>query len=347
MAVPFTRLASQVLDSHNLKLHDALKENNAVIAALGTRGKINFVDGGGEDFKERILFSQNANIAFRGKNAQIPTADDEGVTMATIPQRVISGAIVINRVEKAQVKGPWAIGNLLNDKKHQAATTWVQVWTTALLQASPGANDPFSLLPSATTGTINGILSPVAPASAGGTTAGISRADNIWWRNQYTASSIDISTEAGDATLYRLLYALCVHGSSRMDEPDWGLCDARTIGDLGARGTTAKRAILAEQGKFQLGIANIQYYNATLMREVSSRLDNKIAFVNSRDLGLKVLRVPGIKMLDQNNNLGSIPAIVDPFQRDIDSLNDVSLMWIVAGLVPSLLRTHGLADNIT
>lgn len=346
MAVPFTRLASQVLNSHNLKLHDALKSHNGIIAVLGDKGNIQFESGGGPNFRERILYGQNSNIGFRDKNAQIPTTDDDGITMASVPQRVISGSIVINRVEAAQVQGKWAIGSLLEDKKKQASTTWVQVWAEKLLQATPGASDPYTILPSATSGTVNGILQAAVPASQSGVTAGIERGDNSFWRNQYSNTSMDISAESGDATLYEELYAQCIFGSSKQDEPDFGLTDAKTIGDLGGRGNTNKRGVLSDMRILKLGFTNVMYYNAALIRESSTRMANKLAFLNTRDLKIKVLREPGISMESQDNGLGSIPAIVDPFQKDIDSLNRVALLHIVAGLVPSLLRTHGLADNI-
>src|SRR3990167_7751432 len=207
MAVPFTRLASQVLDHYNAnKLHDALKRFDGIIAVFGLKGKIKFETGGGENFRERILYGENTNVGFRGKNDQIPTVDDEGITMASVPQKVISGSIVINQIERDQVAegSRWAIGNLMKDKIMQFESTYVRKVADALRQATPGANDPYTLLPSGTSGTINAILSPVAPATAAGTTAGVSRADNSWWRNQYTNSSIDISAEAGRASLYNL-----------------------------------------------------------------------------------------------------------------------------------------------
>jgi len=354
MAVPFTRLASQVLDHHETRLNNALKAANGVISVLGSRGRIQMVNGGGENFKERILFSGNTNIGFRGKNATIPTNDDEGITMASVPQRVIDGSIVINQVERDQARGPWAIGRLMQDKIDQFETSWVQKWAEVLLQATPGANDPFSLLPSGTSGTINGILSPVAPASAAGTTAGISRADNDWWRNQYTNTSIDLSTEAGDDSFYNLLYSQCIFGASRQDEPDFGLTSFAIFGNMGSGASAKRRGTLTDQGTSKLGFRNLVYYNATMIQEVSTRIASKVALLNTRDIRIAVLKPTGgsTKQVDQQNNLGSIPVAFrdvngSRFQRDINSLNDVAVGYIVAGLVPRLLRTHGLADNVS
>lgn len=349
MAVPFTRLASQALDNHDVRLHDALKRANGIIAILGSRGRIEVENGGGENFKSRILFGLNTNVGFRGKNAQIPTVDDEGITMATVPQRTLSTSIVINQIELDQVKGEWAIGQLIQDKMDQNSTSVVQKWSDILLQASPGANDPYTVLPSGTSGTINGVLSPVVPGSAAGTTAGISRADNSWWRNQYTNTSIDMSTEAGDDSFYAEAYSPTIFGASMKDEPDFGLTSFPIFGDIGSGASAKRRGTLQEQSVSKLGFRNLVYYNATLIQEVSTRIANKVALLNTRDLAIKVLRPTGgvIKNVDQNNNLGSIPIVMKKIQNDIDSLNRIQLMYITAGLVPRQLRTHGLADNIT
>ena len=349
MAVPFDRLTSQVLDNYETRINNALKLANGTISIFGSRGRIQVDAGGGPNFRVRILFSGNTNIAFRGKNATIPTVDDEGITMASVPQRVISGAIVLNQVELDQVKSEWALGNLIEEKMTQFETSWVQTWATALLQAVPGSNDPFTLLPSGTSGTINGILSPVVPASASGTTAGISRQDNTWWRNQFTNTAIDLSTEAGDDAFYNLAYSPCIHGGAMTDEPDFGLTSFSIFGNIGAGASAKRRGTLTDQATSKLGFRNLVYYRATLIQETDALVAGIVALFNTRDLLIKVLSPAGgrIRQADQDNNLGTIPVIMKQRQQDIDSLNNVTLGYIVAGLVPRQLRTHGLANNVT
>ena len=352
MAVPFTRLASQVLDNYNTKLNNALKRQDGIIAVLGATGSIQYETGGGENFRERILFGENTNVGFMPKNQQIGTVDDEGITMVSVPQRVIAGSIVINQVERDQVAegSKWAIGNLMKDKMQQFQATWVRQHADALRVAIPSANGPYTLLPSATSGTINGILSPVATASAAGTTGGISRADNDWWRNQFTNTSIDISTEAGRAQLYNLLYSLCTFGASIEDEPNFGLCSGAILGDLGAAIDTNRRADYEDNKLFKLGFRGIMFFNAMLIRDASTRFANSIALINTRDLLIKCLRSQGgsynKEEADNDNNLGTIPVNMGKFQRDIDSLNDIALGYSVWSLVPKQLRTHGLANNV-
>lgn len=352
MSIPFTRLASQTLDNYDTELNDALKRADGIVAVLGAKGKIKFEVGGGENFRVRLMYGENTNVGFIPKNQQIGTADDEGFTMASVPQKVIAGSIVINQIERDQVapQGRWAIGRLLEEKKAQFRSTWVRRIADALRQAAPGANDPYTLLPSATSGTVSGILQAAASASQAGTTGGISRAENDWWRNAYYNTSIDISAEAGRSSLYQNVYIKTVFGSSLEDEPDFGLCNALTLGDLGAAIDTTKRSDYVDTAMYKLGFRGIMFFNAMLIRDSSTRLENKVAFINTRDLYIKVLKPQGLnitkEMVDENNNLGSLPVMMRPFQHDIDSLNDVSLGYSTFSLVPAQLRTHGLADNI-
>lgn len=355
MAVPFSQLASTFLDNYDTELNNALKAHNGVVAVFGAKGKIKEENGGGPNFRTRILYAGNPNVAWGSQYSQITTLRTEGVTMASVPQRVIRGSIVLNFVDldRAVRQGEWAIGNLVEDNKMQAMTTYTQQWAEKLLQATPGADDPMTLLP-ASASAANGILSPQAPSAQTATTAGISRGDNTWWRNQYTNTSIDISAEAGRATLYKSLYQNCVFGSTLEDEPDFGLTSGEVLGDLGAAVDTNRRATYEDVAIANLGIPNIKFYRAALIRESSTRLSDgttsKIALINTRDLYLKFLRPSGNggskESWNQDNGLGSVPVAVMPFANDTDSLNKIALFYATASLVPAQLRTHGLADNV-
>ena len=349
MAVPFTQFASSVLDNYDTRLHDSLKAANGVVAIMGMRGRIRVEVGGGPNFRGRVLYAGGSNGDFRGKNAEIPTNEPEGETMWSVPQRFYTTSMVINQIDRDQIRGKWALGNLLEDRMRQMETEYVQDVAAALLVAIPAANAPYSILPSGTSGEINGILSPVAPASAAGTTAGISRADNSWWRNQYTTTAIDMSAEAGDASLYQNAYAPCLFGAAKADAPDFGLTSFPIFGVIGADASSKRRGTLQEQGVSKLGFNNLVYYNATLIQEASTRIASKIAFLNTNYLGIKVLQPSGgrLRQMDQNNNLGSIPLVVREFQRDITTLNDVATGYITFALVAELLRVHGLADNVS
>lgn len=358
MAVPFTRLESQAIENYGERdLYDNLLRYDGIIAGLGGREAIKYEVGGRTEFRERTLYGQNTNVGHRGKNAQIPTVDDEGFTMAATPQRVISGSIVYNQVELDQCQGDEQLGDLIEDKIAQFNATWVQVIADALRQSAPSATEPYTLLPSGTSGTVNGILVAAAPASqAGITTAGISR-NNTWWRNQFSSTSFDLTTVAGQRGLYLNVYAPCTRGNGPTFEPDIAPCSTVVLASLGADADNNRRATYSDgRLKVQLGHDSIMFFNAALIRDSSSQFLNGsaglVTFLNSRALRLKVLRGRGTtsqQLLTQRNNLKGLPINwkTSSFHPDYDSLNFVRIGYLVYNLVPKSLQDHGLANNCT
>jgi hypothetical protein len=354
MAVPASHALTSYLDNYDRDLNDALKRADGVIAVFGKKGRIKEETGGGPNFKTRIMYGQNPNTSWGSTTGQVTTAATEAKTMATVPQKFIRGAISLNIVElsRAAKQSEWALGDYVKEEKQLAMETYVQKWADALRADAPGANDPYTLLPTAAN-VGNGILAPQAKASQTATTAQISRADNDWWRNAYSNTSIDISTEAGRSLLQQL-YLETVFGSTKNDEPDFGLTNALVISDLTQFANTNKRGDLADKLMLELGLSGIMFENAMLIRDSATKLNNKVCFLNTRDLYIKFLRMntQGVgeagstENWDENNEMGSIPVSVFPFQRDIDSFHFVSLHGAVASLVPAQLRTHALADNV-
>lgn len=361
MAVPFTRLESEALDSYGSKdAFDNLMRYDGIIEGLGGNEGIKFEEGGQPNFRERTLYGQNTNVAARGKNEQITTVDDDGFTLISVPQRIVDGSIVYNQQELDQVQGdPSLAPGLIEDKIVQFNSSWVQVIADLIRQAVPGAKDPFTLLPSGTTGTVNGILIARTPTQQGtdaATTAGISRGDNSWWRNQYSNTSYDLTTTGGRRGLHLDVYAACTRGNSAMFEPNIGICSTVALSSLGAAADNNRRGTYSDaNGNMKLGYDNIMFYNARLVRDSSSRFLNgsagKIAFINSRALKIKVLKGQGKvqkEMLDQKNNLKSLPIFwKHKNMSDIDSLNYVTIGYLTFNLVPKSLQDHGLADNLS
>jgi len=375
MAVPFDRITSEALENFgNKKAYDNLAAKDGIVRAFGMGGgikvanndELELVVGGASNFVERTLYGQNTNIAHRSKTTEITVTDDEGYTLIKVPQRIIDGAIVYNQIERDQVAGNWAIApGILEDKFDQFNSSWVQVIATALRQATPNATlDPFTLLPGGTTGTVNGILiarTPAQQATDAATTAGISRGDNSWWRNQYSNTSYALQTVAGQANLYTDVYAPCMRGMGVGWEPNIAVCANITIGSLGATITNNSRGTYqdAKSAKQQIGRDNLMFYNAILVPDSSSRFLNgtagKIAFINTNALKLKVLKGQGNSlkgMMDENNGMGSLPIFwkeggEGSFVNDPKTLLWIKLGYLTYNLVPRSLQDHGLADNVT
>lgn len=374
MAVPFDRITSEALENFgNKKAFDNLAAKDGIVRAFGMGGgikiarneELEIVTGGASNFVERTLYGQNTNIAFRSASQEIAVTDDEGYTLIKVPQRIVDGAIVYNQIQRDQVAGNWAIApGIIEDKFDQFNTSWVQVIATALRQAAPTNLDPYTLLPSGTTGTVNGILiarTPAQQGTDGATTAGISRGDNSWWRNQYSNTSYALQSVAGQAALYTDVYANCMRGMGEGWEPNIGVCANVAIGSIGALASNNSRGSYqdAKSVKTTVGRDNIMFYGAMMVADASSRFLNgtagKIAFINTSALKLKVLKGQGnaLKgMCDENNNMGSLPVFwkeggEGSFVNDPKTLLWIKLGYLTFNLVPKSLQDHGLADNIT
>lgn len=373
MAVPFDRITSEALENFgNKKAFDNLAQKDGIVRAFGMAGdgiklatneELEVVVGGQSNFVERTLYGQNTNVAHRSKTQEVDITDDDGFTLIKVPQRIIDGAIVYNQIERDQVAGNWAIApGILEDKFMQFNDSWVQVIATALRQATPGALDPFTLLPSATTGTVNGILiarTPAQQATDAATTAGISRGDNSWWRNQYSNTSYDLTTAAGNRGLYTDVYAPAMRGIGVGWEPNIGVCANVVIGSFGAAITNNRRGTYqdAKSAKSQLGADNIMFYNAMLVPDSSSRFLNgtagKVALINSRTIKLKVLKGQGNSLkgqMSEDNGMGSLPVFwkeggEGSFVNDPKTLLWIKIGYLVYNLVPRALQDNGLADN--
>lgn len=375
MSVPFDRITSEALENYgNKKAYDNLAAKDGIIRAFGENGgidiarsdKMEIVVGGQSNFVERTLYGQNTNIAHRSKSQEVAITDDEGYTLIKVPQRLVDGAIVYNQIERDQIAGNWAIApGIIEDKFDQFNTSFVQVIATALRQATPNANlDPYTLLPSGTTGTVNGILiarTPAQQATDAATTAGISRGDNSWWRNQYSNTSYAVQTVAGQAGLYTDVYAACQRGMGTGWEPNIAICANIVMGSFGATITNNRRGTYqdAKSANSQLGSDKIKFYNAELTPDSSSRFLNgtagKVAFINTAALKIKVLKGQGNSlkgMVDENNGMGSLPVFwkeggEGSFVNDPKTLLWIKIGYLTYNLVPKSLQDHGLADNVT
>src|SRR3990167_8281719 len=179
MPLPFNRLQSEAIDNYGTKdAFNNLSRYDGVIWYLGQKGNIVFETGGQPSFRERMMYGPNTTIGFRGAKGTIPTLDDEGFTLISVSQKTISGMILYYQTEVDQVRGNSAIAtSLIADKTRQFSNSWPMVVATAIRQASPGGDDPYTLLGASGEG--NAILLPQAPSAQTATTGGIGRSETI------------------------------------------------------------------------------------------------------------------------------------------------------------------------
>jgi len=361
MAVSIGRLQSEAIDNYGSKeAYNGLARYDGVVWFLGQAGVIKQETGGQPDFRERLMYGMNTTINFRGKGGTIPTTDDEGFTIISVPQKTISGRIIWNQVEMDQVRGNSALAkSLIDDKTRQFSVSWPVRMAEKFRQASPGADDPYTIL--GASGEANAILLPQAPSAQTVTTGGIPRSETVsiggdtvrYWANQYDSTSRDLTTAAGRAGLLTNAYLPCVRGNASGWAPDFGLVGTVAWASLSASADTLRRGQLVNDKAVSFGFKNIMFEEATLFMDKSTRFLNgtaaKIAFLNSKALKLKYLTGTGgvtKDMLDEENNLKALPifwAVKD--LQNFDNLTKTWIGYVTCGLVPLSLADHGLADN--
>lgn len=361
MALSISRLQSEAIENYGSKeAYNNLSRYDGVVWFLGQSGNIVYEVGGRDSFRERILYGPNTTVNFRGRTDTISETDDEGYTMVDVPMVTISGRIIWNKVEEDMVRGNSALAvSLINDKTRQFSNTWPITWADKLRQASPGANDPYTIL--GASGEAKAILLPQAPASQTAVTGGIARSETAtigsttvrYWANQYDSTSRDLTTAAGRSGLLQNAYLPCVRGNGSGWAPDFGLVGTVAWASLSSSADTLRRGQLVNDKAVSFGFKNIQFEEATLFMDKSTRFLNgsaaKIAFLNSKALKLKVLQGSGEvskEMLDEENNLKSLPIYWSV--KGLHSFQSLTKTWIgycTANLVPTSLQDHGLADN--
>ncbi len=360
MPLTIGRLQSEAIDNYGTKdAFNALARFDGVIWYLGQSGNIVFETGGQPDFRERLMYGPNTTIDFRGASAPVPMTDDEGFTLISVPQVMVSGGIVYLQKEVDQVRGNSALAkNLIADKTRQFTTSWPIIVASKLRQASPVGNDPYTLLGASGEG--KAILLPQAPASQTATTGGIARSETVtvgaetvrYWANQYSNASMDLTATAGRQSLYLNVFSKCVRGNGAGWSPDFGLIADVAKASLEAAGD-ANRRYTPDGKALEFGFKNIVFSGATLFEDRSSRFLNgtagKVAFLNSKALKLKVLQGTGgvtKDMVDEENNLKGLPLFW--FHKDMHDWTTFRSNWLAyctMNLVPLSLQDHGLADN--
>lgn len=357
MALTFNRLQSEAIDNYGTKeAFNGLARLDGSIWFAAQAKIIKEETGGQPDFRERLLYGPNTTIGFRAKGATIASTDDEGFTLVTVPQKTVSGMIVYNQIEVDQVRGNSALAvGLVEDKTRQFSISWPTTIAVSFRQASPGSNDPYTLLGASGEG--SAILLPQAPASQTAVTGGIARSETAaiggdtvrYWANQYSNTSFDLTSTTGRRGLHLNVYAKCRRGSGMGWSPDFGLCGTVAFASLGAAADANRRGSLVGEKALEFGFNAIRFQDALLIEDTSSRFDGKVAFFNSKALKLKYLKGSGgvtKDMLDAENNLKGLPIFwKHKGLSDWDTLRTNWVGYCTMNWVPLSLQDHGLADN--
>jgi hypothetical protein len=326
------RILTTTLARYSPQISNEIARNDGVVSVFALDGRIKIVDGG-ERAIETLDVSENPNIAFRDRYTNIPIAKSDTRKQAKYAWATIDGAITVNAVDLAMNSGDRRIYNLQEEDVDNAKRTLVRKVADALRAASPAATDPES---------VRTIIPDTATASQTTTTGELSRTTNTWWRSQYSNTAMSLNAAAGLQSLIGFYLDSCSKGTSKLDQPNFGLTTGTLFAALGAGHGDANRRFAPDDRLARLGFPNIVVMNATIIADPSVTAGD-LYFINTMFAFLQVLRTPGI--VDIGEKPQSLPVSVGEFQNAIDSLHKIALLYLTFAFTCSSLQRQGIATN--
>jgi len=337
MAVPFTQKATEALYIHSKELYDLISEQISLIGVLGSKGRIKMITGG-LGWRERVFYGTDPNAGHRSRYTQIPTNRLENMTMASYDGAFFSTTIVINDVDRDEVKGDAALGDLVADS-WDIAKTYATKKIGEDLWASSQTNSNYPVpLPV--------FLPATLPASQTGTDrGGINSADNDWWRSQaYTTAISDLGAAAGLRTLEQQIHN-CSRSSAKASQPDFGI----TTSALYTRITSTAegyRRWTADQRMANLGYESVKFGPLSILWDTQCTA-KAFYILNSNKLKIKCLKQPYMQNVSMSDKQLSLPMVIKPFIDDIDTPNTVSMMYLKYQLTANDISGLGMLSNCT
>jgi len=333
-AAKINRVLTTTLDRYSPKISNELARNDGIVAIFGNNGRIKINDGG-ERAIETLDVTENPNVGFRSKYADIPIAIADSRKQAKYAYATIDGAVTLNDIEKAMNAGDSKIYDLPEAEVNNFKNTLIRKLADALRAAAPGANDPESILT---------IIPDTAVAAQSTTTGELSRATYAWWRSAYDATATDLSAAAGLEALIAFYLQSCSKGASKIDQPDFGLTTGTLFAALSAGRGDDLRRFTPNDKMLQLGFANIMVMNAVIIADPLS-VAGDLRFINTNFCQLQVLRTPSMSNVGERPN--TLPVSFKPFQQAYNSLHAVSIGYLALALTCSSLQRQGISTTCT
>lgn len=325
------RVLTTTLDKYSPRISNELARNDGVIGVFGLRGAIKMANGG-ERAVETLDKSENSNFGFRSKYSDVPTSRQDSRAQAKYAWATIDGAVAINDIEKAMNSGQAKIYDLVAAEITNAKNTMIRQIADALRASSPGASDPESVLT---------IIQDNAGASQTGSTGEISRTANAYWRNQYSNTSMDLSSVGGFEALTAFMLQSCAKGTSKLDQPDFGLTSGTLFAALSSQNENLRR-FSSDSKVADMGFSSIIVNGATIIADPSIASGN-LYLINTNHMFLQVLRTPGMKNVGERPQ--TMPISTRAFQTAYNSLHTASIMYLTFALTCSSLQRQGIATN--
>lgn len=329
------RVLTTTLQRYGSAISNEIKRNDSVVEIFGAKERIEVVTGGNRAF-EILDTQENPNFAFRSMYANSAKQRSETRLTAKYGWATIDGIVALNRVEQAMNAGSSKIFDIAEADITNAKNTIIRKIADALRATTPGANDPESVLT---------IIPDTALASQTTSTGELSRSTySSFWRSQYDATAMVLSTAAGLASLEGFyLQSIAKSSTSKKEMPDFGLTNGTLYAVLSATfGDALKRNGTGSVDNLALGVDGIKIFNALVVADPAMAAGD-IRFINTNYMKLQVLRMPGMENIGDKPQ--SLPFVFDPFVEDDESPNKTAFGILVFALTCSSLMRQGIATT--
>ena len=248
----------------------------------------------------------------------------DGITAAFYPWRYIAVPITISMTEEMESRKSDAAVKLLSAKTEQSMNTIRDTINASIYGAQSGKS-------------ILGLQDVIADAPSSGTVGGINRANESWWRNQYSATSTTFLTQTKTNVFdgWEALGAKYNDCSSGNDQPDLIVTTLALMSDVEAsRAGQGYTTLVDGSGKSnQLGeTGDIKFKKAIVVSDRDCAASH-FYLINTKYLKLKIM--------------SSLNFAKTPFKENTDQHAKVAHVVFGGQLTTNNPRRLGVLSNVS
>src|SRR3990167_1058485 len=197
-----------------------------------------------------LLYGSNSTVGRRGDYDTVDLTKQDGITMAFVPWKDLSGSVVISDREKAMNSGRERILSLLESKMLQLEDSMKNQLNTDLFSAGSSTNQVYGLQYWLRTSTA--------------TVASIDDSTNTWWQNKSTTSIGSFASNGRDKL--RTGYNNASRGAGK-DQPSHGITTQSVFEFLEKTTEPAERYDIASGGDnptLKIGTERLKFKGASV-----------------------------------------------------------------------------------
>ena len=296
----YDRLVSSTFETFDSSggLQDTIHKSTALSAWLKEKGRIK-TESGGERIGINLMYGKNTTIKSMSKQGQIDTTPMNGITRAFVNWKYVTGSVVVWDADLMMNKGnKTKIFDILDTAKEQLVMS-VAEKTDEMYFSDGTGNGGLDF---------TGLLAWAADTPTSGTLAGINRANEAWWRNQYNNAVGAFA--ANGITKTRNLYNKCSLGTAK-GTPDLIITTQAIHEAFENEHLLLLRFGKEDEKMADLHFANFKFGTATVVFDEQATSGNQY-MLNSKYLNLVVHEDGNFKLLTQRQTHNQLATII-PF----------------------------------